>query len=270
MVPEPVIEFRDVSFSYDGPPVLTNVGVTIPPRDFVCVIGPNGGGKTTFVKLMLGLIEPQRGKIRVLGQHPKRAHHRIGYLPQHPNFDHQFPVSIADVVLMGRLGKGRSIGPYGQSDTVVMSRVLKEVGLNGLDRRPFSSLSGGQRQRVLIARALACEPQLLLFDEPTANLDPVVQDDLYALLRGLNEHLTVVLVSHDVGFVSTFFKTVLCVNRSVHMHSTSELTSQRVADMYGREVRLLHHADSRLGTAQSEVDDGGARETGATNRGGQP
>jgi zinc transport system ATP-binding protein len=238
---EAVIVCHDVSFSYDGPLVLEGATLSVAPRDFVCVIGPNGGGKTTLIKLMLGLIEPLRGKIEVLGRSPKLARSRVGYMPQRAHLDPEFPVSVLDVVLMGRLGHGRRFGPHRRTDRAVAERVLADVGLADMGPRPFSSLSGGQRQRVLIARALACEPELLLLDEPTANLDPSVQDSLYALLRDLNERLTVVLVSHDVGFVSVFFRTVICVNRTVHLHPTSELTAQRVADMYGREVRLLHH-----------------------------
>ena len=235
-----VITFEDVSFSYDGPVVLENVNISITERDFVCIIGPNGGGKTTFVKLMLDLIEPQKGKVTVLGESAKQARRRIGYMPQRVELDAQFPVSVLDVVLMGRLGKGIRFGPYRKSDKVVAMDALNEVGLADLRDRSLSSLSGGQRQRVLIARALACEPELLVLDEPTASLDPAIQEDVYAQLRSLNEHLTVIVVSHDVGFVSTFFKTVICVNRTVHTHPTSELTSQAVADMYGRPVRIVH------------------------------
>jgi len=244
MTCEAATTFRDVSFSYDGPPVLENVNLVIPTLDFVCVIGPNGGGKTTLIKLMLGLIAPQRGSIEVLEQTPIEARRRVGYMPQHTQLDPQFPVSVIDVVLMGRLGRGRMLGPYGRSDRAVAMRVLDDVGLADIKNQAFSSLSGGQRQRTLIARALACEPELLLLDEPTANLDPAVQDSLYALLRDLNERFTVVLVSHDVGFVSVFFKSAVCVNRTVHAHPTSELTSRSVAEMYGREVRLVHHADA--------------------------
>jgi zinc transport system ATP-binding protein len=240
MTPDPVITLRGVSFSYDGSPVLENVDLAIPQRDFVCVIGPNGGGKTTLLKLILGLIEPQKGQVRVLGVAPAQARRRIGYMPQRAQLDPQFPVSVLDVILMGRLGTGPWVGPYRRADRAVARRVLEEVGLADAANRPFAALSGGQRQRVFIARALACEPQILLLDEPTANLDPAVQDDLYALLRDLKQRLTVVLVSHDVGFVSVFFETVVCVNRTVHTHPTLELTRQRVADVYGREVRLVH------------------------------
>jgi zinc transport system ATP-binding protein len=242
MIEEPVISFRNVSFSYDGPPVLQDVNISVSRRDFVCVIGPNGGGKTTFIKLAIGLIEPHRGTVEVLGTTPGHARRRIGYMPQHARLDPQFPVNVLDVVLMGRLGNGHVVGPYSRSDRATALQALEDVDSADLRGRPFSSLSGGQRQRVLIARALACEPELLLLDEPTASLDPAIQEDLYALLRGLNERLTVVIVSHDVGFVSAYFRSVLCVNRTVHMHPTSELDGHRVADMYGREVRLVHHA----------------------------
>lgn len=237
---KPAILLKDVSFAYDGPLVLERVSLTIPQRDFVCVIGPNGGGKTTLLKVILGLIEPDTGQVTVLGDEPQEARRRIGYMPQRAQLDPKFPVSAMDVVLMGRLGDRSGLGPFRRADKAIAMEVLSEVGLSDMAYRPFSTLSGGQRQRVLIARALACEPELLLLDEPTANLDPAVQDDLYKLLHELNQRLTVVLVSHDIGFVSLFFKTVVCVNRTVHTHPTNELTSKSVADMYGREVRLLH------------------------------
>lgn len=251
MDPEPVITLRNVSVAYDGPLVLEGVDLTIAERDFVCIIGPNGGGKTTLLKVLLGLVTPRTGQVRVLGRDAARARADVGYMPQHVRLDPQFPVNVMDVVLMGRLGKERSAGPYSRSDRAVATRALEEVGLVDLRTRGFSSLSGGQQQRALIARALACEPKLLLLDEPMANLDAAVQDDLYGLLRTLNQRLTVAIVSHDIGFVSVFFKTVVCVNRTAHMHPSSELTTKTVADMYGREVRLLHHPAAMAGGAGS-------------------
>jgi len=242
---EPAILFQNVWFGYGQRPVLTDVNLAIPERDFVCIIGPNGGGKTTLLKLILGLIEPQQGRVRILGQSPHRARARIGYMPQHIHLDTRFPVSAMDVVLMGRLGKSRCIGPYRREDKMVAERCLAEMGVGHIARRPFSAVSGGQRQRVLIARALACEPEILLLDEPTANLDPAAQEDLYATLRELNRRLTVVMVSHDIGFVSLYFKTAVCVHGQVHMHPSSELTSRQVADIYGREVRLIHAEPGR-------------------------
>lgn len=242
MTSTPAISLKDVSFSYGGPAVLGGVNLTIAERDFVCVIGPNGGGKTTLIKLMLGIIDPDTGLIEVSGRAPRDTSVDIGYMPQSAQFDPQFPVNVTDVVLMGRLGKGRSVGPYNRTDRDVATKSLDEVGLADMAKRPLASLSRGQRQRVLIARALACRPKILLLDEPTASLDPAVQEGLYALLEDLNQRLTVVMVSHDIGFVSVFFKTVVCVNRTVHTHASDELTERDVANMYGREVRLLHHA----------------------------
>jgi zinc transport system ATP-binding protein len=242
------IKFDQVSFAYDRETVVDAASFTIAHRDFVGIIGPNGGGKSTLVKLMLGVLKPQKGTIEVLGHAPHRACRRIGYMPQNSQLDPEFPVTALDVVLMGRLGIASPVGPYGSKDRQAALHALDEVGLSDLATRPLRLLSGGQRQRVLIARALAGEPELLILDEPTANLDPAVQDDLYDQLRELNKTITVVIVSHDVGFVSLYFKTVICVSRSVHIHSTGDLTNQQVADMYGREVRLIHRHDSGTGT----------------------
>ncbi len=237
----PNIELRDVSFAFSGPNVLDAVDLTIGQRDLVCIIGPNGGGKTTLLRLILGLLIPNTGSIKVLGSTPKKSRHRIGYMPQHTRLDPQFPVTVRDVVLMGRLGLAPSAGPFRSIDHDAADAALKRLEL--LDRRDdsFAALSGGQRQRVLIARALACEPKILLLDEPTANLDLPIQRDLYDLLREFAREFTVVLVSHDVGFVSDFVRSVVCVNRTVRVHETNQLTGDVMSDVYGRDVRMVHH-----------------------------
>ena len=236
-----VISCHDVWFTYDGPWVLESVNVSVAEHDLVCVIGPNGGGKSTFLKLLLGLLEPDRGRVAVLGTTPMHARRRIGYMPQHAQLDPQFPVSVLDVVLMGRLADAPVVGPYRRRDREVARAALADVGLADVAARPYAALSGGQRQRVLIARALACEPELLLLDEPTANLDPSVQESLFELLGSLKQRVTILVVSHDVGFVSLFFRTVICIDHGAHTHVATELTAQQVTEMYGREVRLLHH-----------------------------
>jgi zinc transport system ATP-binding protein len=235
----PIVVAENLSFAYGSEPVLERANLTIGERDFVGIIGPNGGGKTTLLKLMLGLLTPGSGTLRLFGLPPDRARRRIGYLPQYAQLDPSFPVNVRDVVLMGRLRRGP--GPYSAADRRVACRALEEVGLGELHRRPFSALSGGQRQRVLIARALACEPELLLLDEPTSNLDVRVQDDFYELLKRISERLTVMLVSHDVGFISNLVRTVVCVNRNVELHPTSELSGRNIADLYGSDVRMIHH-----------------------------
>ena len=240
MTAEPVIEIRDLSFAFGTTPVLDDVNLTIRRGDYVCMVGPNGGGKTTLLRLILGLLTPTRGALRVFGRSPVEARRRIGYMPQHAQLDSQFPVRVRDVVLMGRLRNAR-LGPFGGDDRAKAAAALAEVGLSDYAKRPFSALSGGQRQRVLIARALACEPELLLLDEPTANLDPLVQDEMNDLLRELNRRLTVILVSHDVGFVAQQVKTVVCVNRAVRVHGAEAITGDSIRALYGHDVQLVHH-----------------------------
>jgi len=235
------ITCRNLDFDYDGKAVLRNVNITIPSGDFVCVVGPNGSGKTTLLKIALGLLKPVSGSIEVFGRSPDRARGRIGYVPQHPQLDPLFPVSVMDVVLMGRLGRSRSLGSWSADDRRHARQALGEVDLADREGHHFASLSGGQKQRTLIARALAGEPDLLLLDEPTAGLDAHIEEGFYRLLDKLNERLTIVLVSHDLGFVSGFVRSVVCVGQDVVVHPTSEVTGQVIADLYGGDVRLIRH-----------------------------
>jgi zinc transport system ATP-binding protein len=242
-----------VSFSYNGEPVLSRVYFKIFPLDLVSLIGPNGGGKTTLFRLLLGLIKPDRGTIKIFGQHPERARTRIGYVPQYARFDPSFPISVRDVVTMGRLGNLRT-GPYRNSDREAALEALDEVDMVDLGGRPFADLSGGQRQRVLIARALASRPELLLLDEPTANVDRTAEAKLYELLRGLNQRLTILMASHDVGFVTKFVKQCLCVNRNVILHPTAKLDGGIIAELYGSEMAVVRH-DHELPASHTENQD---------------
>lgn len=245
-----VIDVRGVSFAYDGPLALEDVTVSVGAGEFACIVGPNGGGKSTLLKLMLGLLEPAAGTVRVLGQPPRAARPSIGYLPQHAQFDPQFPITVLDVALMGRLGQGRRFGPYGRTEQRVALDALAEVRMDDHARRPFSSLSGGQRRRVLIARALACRPEILMLDEPTANLDIDVEEQLYELLRELNRRLTIVMVSHDVAYVSRYVRTAICVNRTAHMHTGAEITHEVIRNLFGRQIRLVPHGHGREPAAE--------------------
>ncbi len=238
----PVVSLQGVAFRYDRRPVLQDVTFTIQERDFVSIIGPNGGGKTTLLRLLLGLLEPQHGTVTVLGNDPVTARRRVGYMPQHANLDPLFPVTAREVVRMGRLGLRRPWGPYPRRDREIADRALAMVAAESLADRPLADLSGGQRQRVLIARALAAEPELLLLDEPTASLDPGVQDELYELLRRLNERMTIVMVSHDVGVVSEYVNKVLCVNVTVAEHCVTELRGELSRLFHDSEhLRLVRH-----------------------------
>lgn len=247
MVSNPVIVIENVSFSYNDEPVLEDVNLTISAREFVWIVGPNGGGKTTLVKIVLGLLRPRRGKVTVFGASASASRRRIGYMPQHAQLDLRFPVTVMDVALMGRLTSGIRPGPYSGEDRDSAGRALELTGLAVTANRPLGELSGGQHRRLLIARALACEPELLLLDEPTANLDRRVERELYELLRKLNEHLTIVMVSHDPAFVSDFVKQVVCVNHTVAVHPTSEMERLGMEEIFGPEIRLVRHDRHRRG-----------------------
>jgi len=238
---DPLVKFTDVSFAYNGATVLEAVSFTIPARTFISIVGPNAGGKTTLLKLMLGLLKPNRGHIAVFGTTPVKARPRIGYMPQHVQFDPHFPVNVLDVVLMGRLGTGARFGPFHRRDREIAREALRRLEMDDFRARPFTALSGGQRQRVLIARALAAEPALLLLDEPTANVDMAVETELFELLHGMSREITVVAVSHDLGFVSQYVESVICVNRRVMVHPTSAVTGEVISALYGADVRMVHH-----------------------------
>jgi zinc transport system ATP-binding protein len=238
----PVLEIEGLDFAYErGRPVLENVSLALEAGDFASIVGPNGGGKTTLVKLILGLLKPNRGSIRVLGSSPERARPAIGYLPQYASVDLGFPISVLDVVLMGRLKPRRWLGPYTSEDRARALEAMRVVGLEGFGGRGFGALSGGERQRVLVARALVGQPHMLLLDEPASGLDQRVEQEFFDLLVELNRRITVVLVSHDLGFVSAFVRTVICVKRKVEVHPTSAINGRIISDIYGGEVRMVRH-----------------------------
>ena len=236
----PVISVENLSFYYDGGPILEDVNLRLMEGDSVCIIGPNGGGKTTLIKLILGLLKPTRGRVRVFGQDPVRVRSRIGYMPQHQNIDPLFPATVKSIVLMGRL-IGQSFGRYTRSDHEAAREALREVSMSELAGHSFALLSAGERQRVLIARALVGDPDLLLLDEPTATVDAAAEAKLLEKLGDLKHRMTIVMVSHDLGFVSRMVRTVVCVNRRVAVHPTNEVTGEVIADIYGTELRMVRH-----------------------------
>ncbi|HOD66764.1 MAG TPA: ABC transporter ATP-binding protein [candidate division Zixibacteria bacterium] len=241
MAERAAVVLEQVTFGYDSEPAVEEASFAIGEREYVWIVGPNGGGKTTLVKLILGLLQPRRGTVRVFGAPPEEARHRIGYMPQHARLDPKFPVTVFEVALMGRLGPRRWIGRYRRADRKAALRALDQVGLADMRNRNLAELSGGQQRRLLIARALAAEPELLLLDEPMANLDIRGENELTRLLQELNNRLTIIMVSHDPAFVAGSVKRVVCVKRRVHTHPTATLDSGFMRELYGTEFRVVRH-----------------------------
>lgn len=240
---EPVVHIKDLDFSQGKTKILEKVNLTVNELDSLCVVGPNGGGKTTLIRLILGLLKPDCGVIKLFGRNPEDTRARVGYVPQHANYDPLFPVTVMEVVLMGRLGKSFS-GRYSRSDKEAASAALAEMQLSETAGRPFADLSGGQRQRVLIARALASDSRMLILDEPTANIDTQVESHLFEILLELNKRMTILMVTHDLGFASQFFNSVICVNRQVAIHATCEVTGAIIQELYGSEISMIRHDHS--------------------------
>ena len=238
---QPVIEIRDLWYTFNGHPILKEVTFEVSPGEFLALIGPNGGGKTTLLRLMLGLLEPNRGHIRVLGMTPKSASRRIGYVPQDVHINKSFPVTVKDVALMGCLDIKKKRWPRcSKADEQIVQKALEDMDIWPLRNNRIGELSGGQRQRVFIARALATQPEMLFLDEPTAGIDTNGQKRFYELMNHLNEAVTIVLASHDMMVISSYVKSVACVNQAVHYHEGCEITDEML-DMYACPVEMIAH-----------------------------
>jgi zinc transport system ATP-binding protein len=230
-----------VSFSFGGAPVLENVSLTVEAGEFLGVVGPNGAGKTTLLKVLLGLVRPTSGSVSVLGQPAHLARPAVGYVPQLSLFPRDFPISVEETVLMGRLGGAHRLGGYGVKDRAAGEKAMQQTEILDVRARRLGTLSGGQLQRVLVARALASEPRILMLDEPTANIDLRAEVDIFDLLKRLRESRTVVVVSHDIGFISRYVTRVACLNRTLVCHRTDAITGEVIEELYARPVRMIHH-----------------------------
>jgi zinc transport system ATP-binding protein len=238
-----VIECRDLCFSYGKPLVLEDANFAVEYGESLCIIGPNGGGKSTLFKLILGLLEPDSGSLTILGKSPASTTSKLGYVPQAMRFDPLFPITALDIALMGRLDRLK-LGRFSKECKERAMEALAEVDMADLGHRPFSDLSGGQRQRVMIARALACEPEILLLDEPTANIDLSVEEQFLETLRKLGGKMTILLVTHDLDIVTEIGDSTLCVNRRVHRHSLP-LSGETIREIYSGKRRIEHDRRTR-------------------------
>jgi zinc transport system ATP-binding protein len=236
----PAIEIQGVDVRFGATAALEAIDLTVEEGDYLGIIGPNAGGKTTLLKVMLGLIEPDRGEVRVFGQPPREARGLIGYVPQYARFDSDFPISVAETVGMGRLGP-RTRAASRARDREAVRQALDTVELSDVADVRVGRLSGGQIQRALIARALASEPRVLLLDEPTASLDTHIGRSVYDLLDRLADEIPIVLVSHDIGVISRTVRTIACLNVRLHYHHSRELTPEMVEAAYGCPVDLVAH-----------------------------
>ena len=237
----PIVEIRDVAFAYSGESVLQDVNLDIRQGDFMAVIGPNGGGKTTLLKLMLGILKPDRGTVRIFGTQPREAASRIGYVPQDIHVNRGFPISVQDVVRMGRVRGGGGWKHFSKKDMAIVQQALERVEMWSLRFRRMDELSGGQRQRVFLARALVSKPEILFLDEPMSSVDTKGQTDFYDYLLELNRTVTIVVVSHDAMILSSHAKSVACVNRQLFFHNAPEITKDMLEMAYHCPVELIGH-----------------------------
>lgn len=244
------LEIENLSVVVKGKELLRNITFTLSEGIFLGIVGPNGGGKTTLVRAILGLLKPTSGSIRIFGQSPVAALARggvFGYLPQHQNIDPNFPATALDVVLMGRYRAAGILKWPGRKDREKAEQCLSIMGVEGLRNRQYSQMSGGQQQRVSIARALAADPRILVLDEPSTGIDVVGQEDFYHLLKGLQKRmsLTILMVSHDIGSVTSYVDEISCLNISLHYHGNplGALDEKVMTSLYGKSVDLLVHSD---------------------------
>lgn len=235
------IEVEDVYFRYETTPILEEVNFKVEEKDFVGIIGPNGGGKTTLIKILIGLLKPEKGTVKIFGEPISKQNKYVGYVPQLFNFDNNFPINVRDVVLMGRLKPGLLLTKAKNKDQQIVEECLAKVDMLPYKNELIGNLSGGQKQRVLIARALSVQPKILILDEPTASVDSKAGRNFYELLRKLNEDITIIMVSHDIGVISQYVKKIACLNKKLVFHNSKEISREMLEATYKCPVDLIAH-----------------------------
>lgn len=234
-----LIQLTNVSAGYGSEVVLRDVNLSIQEHDFIGVIGPNGGGKTTLIKVLLGLLKPYQGSIERFGFEQGSL---TGYLPQQRQVDRKFPITVLDIVLSGLMSEKGALRRYSSADKKKALELLDRMGIADLSGRTSRELSGGQLQRVFISRALIASPKLLVLDEPNTYVDNRFESDLYALLGEFNKNMAIMIVSHDVGTISYFVKTIACVNTYLHYHNSNIITEEQL-ESYNCPLQIITHGD---------------------------
>jgi zinc transport system ATP-binding protein len=225
------IKADNICFQYDATPILLNVSFTIQKGEFIGIFGPNGGGKTTLLKLLMGFLRPQKGNLEILGFSPKQAREKISYVPQISHLDKQFPITVLEVVMMGCLEKSLW-NSYSPNAKETARQALQEVGMLDFQDHAFGTLSGGQAQRTLIARALVSKPSILLLDEPTASVDASAEESIYQMLNHLKGSMTILMVTHDLQAMMQKVDRFICVNREVSSYSQSQVCDHFAQGLY--------------------------------------
>ncbi len=238
---ESALLFENLSFYYEATLALEEVSLSVAPLEFIGIFGPNGGGKTTLLKLILGLLKPQRGKVRLFGEAPEKMRHHIGYVPQTIYFDRSFPISVLDVVMMGSLKHLSWFGTYPKGTRKRALDVLERVELSHKAKAPFGTLSGGELQRALIARAILDNPRLLVLDEPTANIDAEGEKIVYQLLLELNKTMGILMVTHDLQTIVNKVERLLCVQRRVTSLKSTEICEHFALGLYHTPLSTKPH-----------------------------
>ena len=240
-MPNPIIQISDLYAAYEEKTVLSHVDLTVYERDFLGIIGPNGGGKTTLIKSILGLHQPQKGKIHFYKNGKEVPEINMGYLPQYNNIDKKFPISVYEVILSG-LSKQKSIFQrYSNEQHEIVRQMIIQMGLEGMDKRAIGELSGGQLQRALLGRALVSNPEVIILDEPNTYIDKRFEAKLYSLLEEINKERAIILVSHDIGTILKNVKTIACVNETVHYHPHTEVPTEWLEEHFGCPIEMLGH-----------------------------
>lgn len=236
-----LIEIVDLTVQYGNTVALENASMLVNENDFIGVIGPNGGGKTTLLKAILGLIKPSKGKI-IFSEKLKNRGSDIGYLPQVNKFDQRFPITVVDVVISGLAGHNTWLKPTASKSKEKALSILDELGILHIANKPIGELSGGQMQRVFLCRALIADPKLLILDEPGTYVDNKFESELYEKLAVLNKRMAIVLVSHDVGTICTHVKSIACVSRQLHYHPSNIITPEQLAS-YNCPIQIITHGE---------------------------